>query len=49
VTASVMPIVLVSVPAAQAEPRLGLGLMLGLCALCFGILLLVWPPRRRKH
>ena len=47
VTASLMPVIFVSVPAAQAEPRLGLGLMGGVCVLCLVVLVLVRPPWRR--
>jgi len=43
---SLMPLVLVSVPAAQEEPRLGLGLMAGVGVLAFVTLVLVWPRRR---
>ena len=47
VTASLMPVILVTVPAAQADPRLGLGLMCVVCVLCLAVLLLVKPPWRR--
>lgn len=45
VTATVMPAVLVSVPAAK-DQRVGLGIVAGLLALTFFLVTLVWPRRR---
>ena len=45
-TASAMPLVLVTVPAAQSHPRLGLGLMGGVFVLSIAVLMLVWPRRK---
>jgi hypothetical protein len=46
-TASVMPIILVTVPAAREE-RLGLTLMAGVMIIVFVLVSLVWPARRRR-
>jgi hypothetical protein len=45
VTASLMPLLLVSVPAAQNE-RVGLAIMAGLFAASFVVIALVWPRRK---
>ena len=47
VTASVMPFVLVTTPAAQTNPRLGLALMGGILLVCFTLVALAWPRRLR--
>jgi len=47
VTASLMPIVLVTLPAAR-ERRVGIGIMLGMLAIAFAIVSLVWPARKRQ-
>lgn len=46
VAVSLMPLVLVSIPAAQEEPRLGLALMAGVGVISFLALVLAWPKRR---
>jgi hypothetical protein len=46
-TASLMPLVLVSVPAAQND-RVGLGIMIGLLAVAFTIVSLMWPARKPR-
>jgi hypothetical protein len=46
-TASLMPLVLVSVPAAQND-RVGLGIMIGLLAVAFTIVSLMWPARKQR-
>ena len=48
VTASLMPIVLVTMPAAR-ESRVGVGIMLGMLAIAFALVSLVWPGRKRQH
>ena len=45
VTASVMPFVLVTTPAAQADARLGVGLMAAVMVVSFTLVALVWPRR----
>ena len=45
VTASVMPLVLVTTPAAQADPRLGVGLMAAVLVVSFTLIALAWPRR----
>ncbi|HXT71811.1 MAG TPA: hypothetical protein VN700_18790 [Vicinamibacterales bacterium] len=45
VTASVMPLVLVTTPAAQTDPRLGLALMGGVLIVAFTLIALAWPRR----
>jgi hypothetical protein len=45
VTASVMPLVLVTTPAAQADARLGVGLMAAVLVVSFTLVALVWPQR----
>jgi hypothetical protein len=45
VTASVMPLVLVTTPAAQADARIGLGLMAAVLVVSFTLVALVWPRR----
>ncbi len=47
VTASVMPLVLVTTPAAQTNPRLGLMLMAGVLLVAFTLIALAWPRRQR--
>ena len=46
-TVSLMPLVLVAVPAAREQPSVGLGLMVGLLVLSFALIALVWPRRAR--
>lgn len=46
-TASLMPLVLVSVPAAQNQ-RVGLGIMAGVLVAAFAIVSLLWPARKRQ-
>jgi len=45
VTASVMPLVLVTTPAAQADARLGVGLMAAVLVVSFTLVALAWPRR----
>jgi hypothetical protein len=45
VTASVMPLVLVTTPAAQADSRLGVGLMAAVMVVSFTLVALAWPRR----
>lgn len=47
VTASVMPLVLVTTPAAQGDARLGLVLMGGVLVVSFTLVALAWPRRMR--
>ena len=47
VTASIMPLVLVTTPAAQADSRIGLGLMAAVLIVSFTLVALVWPRRLR--
>ena len=47
VTASLMPLVFVTVPAAH-DGRVGLGIMLVMLAIAFAIVSLVWPGRKRQ-
>ena len=47
VTASVMPLVLVTTPAAQADARLGVGLMAAVMVVSFTLVALAWPRRLR--
>ena len=47
VTASVMPLVLVTTPAAQTQPAVGLSLMAALLIVTFTLVALVWPKRLR--
>ena len=46
VTATVMPMILVSVPAVREHPRLGVGLMVGVAVVSFVVLALAWPRKR---
>ena len=46
VAATVMPLVLVTVPAAREHPRLGIALMLGVAVVSFVVLALAWPRKR---
>ena len=48
VTASVMPLVLVTTPSAAADPRLGMALMAAVLLVSFSIVALVWPRRKRR-
>jgi hypothetical protein len=45
VTASLMPLVLISMPAAQSDARLGLTLMAGVLLVAFTLVALAWPRR----
>ena len=45
VTASIMPLVLVTTPAAQADARLGVGLMAAVMVVSFTLIALAWPRR----
>ena len=45
VTASVMPLVLVTTPAAQADARIGVGLMAAVLVVSFTLVALAWPRR----
>jgi len=45
VTASIMPLVLVTTPAAQADARIGAGLMAGVLVVSFTLVALAWPRR----
>ena len=47
VTASVMPLVLITTPAAQTDARIGLGLMGGVLVVSFTLIALAWPRRMR--
>jgi hypothetical protein len=47
VTASVMPLVLITTPAAQASPAVGMGLMGAIVVVAFTLIALVWPKRLR--
>jgi hypothetical protein len=47
VTAAVMPLLLVGVPAAR-EPAIGLALMAVIALSSFAVLALVWPKRRPR-
>lgn len=49
VTASVMPLVLVTTPSAASDPRLGMGLMAAVLLVSFTIVALVWPGRGQKR
>ena len=48
VTASVMPLVLVTTPSAATNPRLGIGLMAAVLLVSFTLVALVWPRRKRR-
>jgi len=45
VTASIMPLVLVTTPAAQADARIGVGLMVVVLVVSFTLVALAWPRR----
>ena len=45
VTASVMPLVLVTTPAAQTDSRIGIALMAALLLVSFTLIALAWPRR----
>jgi len=47
VTASIMPFVLVTTPAAQADSRIGMGLMAAVLLVSFTLVALAWPRRLR--
>lgn len=47
VTASVMPLVLITTPAAQASPAMGMGVMAAIVVVAFTLIALVWPKRLR--
>ena len=47
VTASVMPLVLITTPAAQTSPAFGMGLMAAIVVVAFTLIALVWPKRLR--
>ena len=46
-TATVMPLVLITTPAAQADARFGMLLMGGLLVVSFTLIALAWPRRLR--
>jgi hypothetical protein len=46
-TALIMPLVLVTTPAAQADARLGLTLMATVLVVTFTLIALAWPRRLR--
>ena len=46
-TASIMPLVLVTTPAAQTDARFGVGLMVGILIVTFTLIALAWPRRLR--
>jgi hypothetical protein len=48
VTASVMPLILVTTPSAATNPRLGLGLVAAVLLVSFTLVALVWPRRKRR-
>ena len=45
VTASVMPLVLVTTPSAQADARIGVGLMAAVLVVSFTLVAMAWPRR----
>jgi hypothetical protein len=45
-TASLMPVVLVTIPAAQND-RVGQGLAIGIFVLSFAVVAILWPRRKR--
>ena len=47
VTASVMPLVLITTPAARTSPAVGIGLMAAVVLVAFTLIALVWPKRLR--
>jgi hypothetical protein len=47
VTASVMPLVLITTPAAQSDARLGLVLVGAVLVVSFTLVALAWPRRLR--
>jgi len=47
VAATVMPMIVVAVPAVREHPRLGIGLMVCVAVVSFVVLVLAWPRRRR--
>ena len=47
-TAGVMPLILVTTPAAAANPRLGVGLMAAVLLVSFTLVALVWPRRKQR-
>ena len=48
VTASLMPLILVTTPSAATNPRLGIGLMAAVMLVSFTLVALVWPRRTRR-
>ena len=48
VTASLMPLILVTTPSAASNPRLGIGLMAAVMLVSFTLVALVWPRRTRR-
>jgi hypothetical protein len=46
-TATVMPLVLITTPAAQSDARFGMMLMGGLLLVSFSLIALAWPRRLR--
>ena len=47
VTVSLMPLVLITTPAAQASPKFGLGIMAAMLFVIFTLVALAWPRRLR--
>jgi hypothetical protein len=47
VTASVMPLVLITTPAAQTSPAVGTSLMAAIVVVAFTLIALIWPKRLR--
>lgn len=47
ITASVLPFVLVSTPAAQESAPIGIGLAVAIVIVAFTLIALVWPKRLR--
>ena len=48
VTASLMPLILVTTPSAATNPRLGIGLMVAVMLVSFTLVALAWPRRKRR-
>lgn len=47
ITVSLMPLVLVTTPAAQVSPRFGIGIMAAMMVVSFTLIALAWPRRLR--
>jgi hypothetical protein len=47
VTASVMPVIFVTMPAA-ADQKVGLAMMTGVLVVTFVVIAMVWPGRKRQ-